>query len=298
LFKSSYYLYIAHIFSLHTLNSEQYDAQVANIELVDGRRGYSAGKFEMNSRLAIYSGGPHGPGTVIAYNLWIKTTQQNSEMVLVHYGSYWGNVVKNNAKDFHTLTLDHGIPTLYVSHKKKLVPATDQGLNDNKWHHISVFMPKHSCLLSEVVMAIDGERVKTRKPQIDENIFHLTGGRISIGGFGYSSNYEALFPKMTPYVGLMDDFLLYGRPVENHDLTWMTSPNYDTRFGISCNQTEVESKTRMIPHKKCKQMCSTRSWCKAYEFSKSQDGKKCLLFKGTPTFGEVKERTRCAVRLP
>jgi len=281
---------------------EQYNAQVANIDLVQGRRGMSAGKFTSASRFAIYSGGPHGGGNMMSYNVWIKTVQ-DEEMVLVHYGKVWGDVASPlSTKDFHMLTLDKGNPTLYIGTNAKLVPLQPLELHDDAWHHLSVSMPERSCLLSEVTMYIDGKMVSVYTPQDaqDRHIFHFSGGKLSLGGFGYSSNYEKAFPSVQPYTGLMDDFLLFGRPVSSKELEWMTAPNYDIRYGTSCIRTQqVNTEPIKITTglKKCKRKCAKHGWCKGYEFSKFSDEKKCTLFKQPPEFGESKPNTRCALML-
>jgi hypothetical protein len=279
---------------------EQYDAQVANVELVHGRRGLLAAKFlGTESRFGVYSTGPHGGGTIpISYNIWVKTSTQNREMVLVHYGQIWGDITNfREDKDCHTLTLDDGNPKLSVGVNTHLIPKESLSLNDGEWHHISVSMKKKSCLLSEVEMYIDGNSIQTYTPQKNKHIFHITGGKLSLGGFGYSSNYEDLFPNMKPYEGLIDEFILFGRPAARSDLRWMLAPAYDTKYATTCASTTGARNTLAIGNRKCKQRCSDNTWCKGYQFSRATGKKECVLFDETLMFGEPLKRTRCAIRL-
>ncbi len=271
---------------------------MANIDLVEGRRGASAGKFNAkNSRFAVYAGGPHGGGNMLSYNVWIKTAMKRVEMVLVHYGNVWGDL-KNTAsnKDFHMLTLDNGNPALYINTQSKLVPAEQHGLDDDNWHHISVSMPRRSCRLSEVAMYIDGEKISCRS-QEDRNIYHYAGGKLSLGGFGYSSNYEEVFPSLQPFTGLMDDFLLFAKPVSKKALEWITGPNFSVRYGTSCvHKDDSATKTIYTGRKGCKKKCA-KSNCKGWQFSKRDGEKRCTLFAQKPSFGESSENTSCAVIL-
>ena len=278
---------------------EQYNAQVANIDLVQGRRGMSAGKFTSASRFAIYSGGPHGGGNMMSYNVWIKTVQ-DEEMVLVHYGKVWGDVASPlSTKDFHMLTLDKGNPTLYIGTNAKLVPLQPLELHDDAWHHLSVSMPERSCLLSAVIMYVDGNPVSARIPQggQDRHIFHFTSGSLSLGGFGYSSNYEVVFPSVQPYTGLMDDFVLFGRPVTSTELGSMTAPNFVTSSDTSCDDTTPVRRTKTISQGKCKKLCKKRKWCKGYEFSQVSGAKKCSLYDQIPEIGESTLGTKCVVKV-
>jgi len=274
---------------------------VANIELVRGRRGRLAAKFfGSQSRFGIFASGPVGGGSIpISYNIWVKAYAQETEMVIAHYGELWALNLgpSENPKHFHTLTLDNGNPKLYISANAHLAPSTALNLNDGKWHHISVSMSKKSCLLSEVEMYIDGKQVQTYTPQKDSHIFHLTGGRMSLGGFGYSANYEGLFPNMKPYEGLLDEFILFARPAAK-DLKWMIAPAYDVKYTTGCAGTAAAGYiNKAVGARKCKKLCNVnKSWCKGYQLSRS-DKKQCTLFEEVTGFGEATWRTRCGIML-
>ena len=47
----------------------------------------------------------------------------------------------------------------------------------------------------------------------------ITNGRTSIGGFGHSSVFfELAFPHVSIYVGVIDDFSMWSRTLEQSDL--------------------------------------------------------------------------------
>ena len=211
--------------------AELYDAQIANITLIHqpNSRGTYYAQFTEDSRFGIFANGPHNPGIPISFALWIKYNQSaletSKEMLLVHYGNNFGYVV-GSKKDIFTLTLKNGTPALYRSPTSVLVPEDSFTLGDNEWHHIVVSMPKPNCKLSEVVIYIDGTSVRTKQPKFDKHIFFITSGRMSIGGFGYSSDsFESVYPNFSSYVGSIDDFSMWSRPIEQNDfLTKIHNP--------------------------------------------------------------------------
>jgi Laminin G domain. len=216
-------------------------------------------------------------------------------MVIVHYGQVWGDLLNGKTgKDFHTLTLDNGNPTLYISPDSRLIPVNSLQLNDDKWHHISVSMSEKSCLLSEVLMYIDGNKVDAFVPNLDKHIFHVTSGSMSIAGFGYTSNFDELFPHMKPFVGALDEFILFGKPAVNH-LGWMTAPSYVVRYATNCVAKSGLSTTTVITsHKKCRKLCDRTSWCKGYQLSKQTGQNQCTLFE-MPEYGTHISKVRCAI---
>jgi len=193
---------------------QPYDAQVANVKLKRSE-GHSYGVFTNSSRVAIYGMGPHSTGSMISYALWIKTSNK-SEVILVHYGH---SFTANSNKNIYTLTLQNGIPVLYISATMTLRPKWNKDLNDGNWHHIAVSMPRKSCALSEVIMYVDGKEIKTIIDGYDEIIFFTTSGRLSIGGFGYShKSYEERFPHLSPFIARIDEFYVWGRALTGNDL--------------------------------------------------------------------------------
>jgi hypothetical protein len=75
----------------HGSFGSQYDAQVHNVQLVEGmglQQG-RAGKFHPSSRFAIFGTGPFSGGEIFSLSLWIKTDKSNEEQILVYYGALW-----------------------------------------------------------------------------------------------------------------------------------------------------------------------------------------------------------------
>ena len=164
-----------------------YDAQNGNIVLVDGPRG-KAGVFNPNSQMAIYGAGPHAHGNMVSYALWMKTTSKEY-MVLVNTGRGFMGL-----RGLMNLNLNDGEPELLIADKQRLI-AKDQKLNDGKWHHLAVSMPKKDCLLSEVQFYVDGQAVESEVVGQDKPVSVSLANRLSFGGLGHG-NGKAPFSKL------------------------------------------------------------------------------------------------------
>ena len=260
---------------------EQYDAQVANLELTKSGRinGLTCGVFTEDTRVAFYSMGPMGAGEMISYSFYFKTTQAD-EMVLVHYGGSFGT---SKAKDYYTLILKDGIPSLYFSKERYLVAEIGQGLNDNVWHHMRVSMSKKSCKYSEVEMVINGKQVDTTVHGRNSNIFFTTSGKVSLGGFGYSSpKFESIFPGVGNFVGMMDSFWLWSKVDTDSKLL---IPSFRKRFEVNknvrCKETEDRIFMGRYSRKKCFKYCVKNPSCWGYELRATTQGRdKCYHFEG------------------
>jgi len=66
---------------------QQYDAQVANLALVDGIESGNAIEFNESSIFAIASPGPYSAGNMVSFALWIKTDQRTEEMISTSWKS-------------------------------------------------------------------------------------------------------------------------------------------------------------------------------------------------------------------
>jgi len=288
-----------HIALTYFHQTEQFDAQAANLALVGGRVGNYAGLFNETSRLSLYGTGPNGAGNIISFSMWIRTTTVDAEMILVHYGAVFGPPNKTQ-KDFLTLTLDRGKPALYSQIERKLITHDDLNLADNMWHHIAVSMPRKSCLLADIEMYVDGTRITTKAPSDDLNIFVTTSGRLSIGSFGYSSTgYEDAFPQMKNYIGLMDDFKIWARPLkmEGADAK-LVEKKFEISDGVKCTRKGQKIRVIRAQVKRCKKTCMKDSACLGFEWKRLPEGKgkpKCFLLAEKPTVGRARSRTKCAL---
>lgn len=222
--------------SLPNLGSfdQPYDAQIANVRLVNegtSRGGYHA-EFNSDSRFGIFGNGPHTPGVGISFALWIKYDKYDKhdkhdkydkapeEAILVHYGHTFG-VTDQSPKDIFTLTIKNGKFNVYTSPDSALQTKKSYDL-ENEWHHIAVSMPRAGCKLSKVVIYLDGKPVPTAEPRKDKNIFFISSGKVSIGGFGHSNeNFEKIYPGLSAYTGSVDDFYMWARPIETDDFLAM-----------------------------------------------------------------------------
>ena len=209
---------------------EDYDAQTANVAIVNGFIG-SAGRFEKNSRAALWSMGPHFEGREVSYSLWFKT-KATDHPILISYEGYW---IK---KEVMNLRLRDGMPELVISSTQKLKPKDKSlRLNDGKWHHIAIINPADDSWLSDFKMIVDGQNIRTIVKGDNVEVSFANGGVVSLGGFGHGrssrisdeehSNRKG-FAMGDNFVGLMDEVQIYARALsiaEAQDLYWKHLPD-------------------------------------------------------------------------
>jgi hypothetical protein len=180
-----------------------YSALTANMELVDGPHG-RAGRFDAASRMGVFAMGPHHGGHALTYALWMRTTSSENQL-LINSCSIWSKALKG----FFNLNLDDGVPAVMVSDSRRLM-AGDEKLNDGQWHHLAVVMPRDGCLLSDVLVYVDGRPVKTRCEGPDLPLHFDQAVRLGFGGLNYSAKaFDALPVK--PFVGDMDEISIWTR---------------------------------------------------------------------------------------
>ena len=149
-------------------------------------------------------------GDIISSSLYFKTSSAG-KVILIFYGDSWG---LTPSKNIFLLMLKKGQPYLYVDERKFLTPMQNIWLNDNRWHHIIISMPRKNCLFSEITMYIDNRIMATRLRGKDDNVFYTLSGYLSLGGWGYSSEEYAnaefqSMRNMKDFEGEMDDFQLW-----------------------------------------------------------------------------------------
>ena len=221
-----------------------YDAQISDISLVDGVHG-SAGMFGRESRAAVWGMGPHTGGNTVSYALWFNT-QTKRDALLIVYEGFWAKKTEWNLK------LSNGTPQLVYSFNQMIIPRkwSLTNLNDGNWHHIAVVMPKKDCLLSEVIMYINGEIIETRVMGDDSKVYIPNGGLLSLGGFGHGRSRTGIndggrqfFTKGRRFLGLMDDAQVWSRSLSTNEVFGLAQKpvsfsfrNYirDDIFGTSC----------------------------------------------------------------
>lgn len=187
-----------------------YDAQNGNIELAaDGPRGKS-GVFNATSQMAVYGAGPHSYGNVVSYALWMKTTSQE-DMVLINTGRGGMN------RGLFNLNLNDARPELLMADDVRLSAKT-QKLDDGKWHHIAMSMPKKDCKLSEVQFYVDGQPVESDVVGKDNPINVSMVNKVSVGGGGHENLRSSSYGKymqdnfgVKPFVGSLDEVSVWAR---------------------------------------------------------------------------------------
>jgi len=175
--------------------------------LVDGPRG-KAGVFNPNSQMAVYGAGPHGRGNMVSYALWMKTTSEE-DMVLINTG-------RAGLRGLMNLNLNDGEPELLIAQNARLI-AKDQELNDGKWHHIALSMPKKDCRLAELQFYVDGQPVESEVVGQDNPVSVSLANKVTIGGLGHG-NGKAPFDKLVygklgikPFEGSLDEVSVWAR---------------------------------------------------------------------------------------
>jgi hypothetical protein len=188
-----------------------YDAQNGNIELVaDGPHG-KAGVFTPDSKMAVYGAGPYSYGNVASYALWIKTTSEDN-MVLINTGR--GGLKRG----LLNLNLNDAKPELLIAGDARLL-VKSQKLNDEKWHHIAVSMPRKDCRLSEVQFYVDGQLVESEILGKDTPINVSMVNKVSVGGGGHAgrgsaASYGKFMQEnfgVEPFVGSLDEVSVWAR---------------------------------------------------------------------------------------
>lgn len=270
-----------------------YDAQIADVALVQGLYGNNAGLFNSQSVMATFAMGPLGGGQVVSVAMWIKTSAKK-EMILFHYDhKFNGNSRDNN----FSMTLAYGQPKLYSSSTTVLQPALRRDLNDGEWHHIAVTMTSRSCLLSDVLMYIDGKLVSTRVAD-DDYLYVSTYGSLSIGGLGYSNTQQTEFPNWRSYEGVIDEIYVWDRNIEpRSDLATAMRKNYKVSYRRECKQQGGTVRTYYIKDTdECRSQCSLNRVCWGYEIQSPINTESvCKIFTGgeRPSFGNENANSTC-----
>ena len=222
--------------------------------------------FTGETRVAVYGMGPNTGGETISLSFFFKTTETN-EMVLVHYGGTFGFGVGAMSKDVFMLTLKQGRPIVRFNNLEHVfvTPIKRFSLNDDKWHQIVVSMPYKSCLYSELQMYVDGEKAKTKisEQERDNNIFFITTGKLSLGGFGYSSdNFETNFPYVNNFIGKMDSFWFWSNPISKKALRQASKRRFEKTVGYTCSDSKpMKYRRNILTSAKCHKKCSNKPSC-------------------------------------
>jgi hypothetical protein len=114
------------------------------------------------------------------------------------------------------LHLNNGQPALLTAVNARLI-AKGQKLNDGKWHHIAVSMPRKDCKLSEVQFYVDGQPVESEVVGKDNPINVSMVNKVSVGGGGHENGRSSYGKFMQakfgvkPFVGSLDEVSVWAR---------------------------------------------------------------------------------------
>jgi hypothetical protein len=192
-----------------------YDAQMNNIALIYGRNG-KVGRFDIDSRAAVWGMGPHSEGNTVSFALWFRTDSSGS-VILISYEGYWMRPTVMN------LRLQEGTIEMVYSETQKIRGVGVVGgrsLNDGLWHHVAISMPDDNCFLSEIFLYIDGEQANTKIVGSDTTVYLPRGGQLALGGFGYGGTSVESPPDRNGFrdginfLGEMDDVMVWSRTLE------------------------------------------------------------------------------------
>ena len=95
--------------------------------------------------------------------------------------------------------------------------ARGQKLNDGKWHHIAMSMPRKDCKLSEVQFYVDGQPVESEVVGKDNPINVSMVNKVSVGGGGHENGRSSYGKFMQdnfgvrPFEGSLDEVAVWAR---------------------------------------------------------------------------------------
>jgi hypothetical protein len=173
--------------------------------------------------MAVYGAGPYSYGNVASYALWIKTTSED-DMVLINTGR--GGLKRG----LLNLNLTDAKPELLIAGDARLL-AKSQKLNDGKWHHIAMSMPRKDCKLSEVQFYVDGQPVESEIIGKDYAIRVSMVNKVSVGGGGHggrgsAASYGKFMQEnfgVEPFVGSLDEISVWARPLDADEVAELSN---------------------------------------------------------------------------
>jgi hypothetical protein len=197
-----------------------YDAQMSKISLKDGRNG-KVGRFDVDSKAAVWGMGPHSEGNTVSCALWFRT-YSSGNVILISYEGYWMKPTVMN------LRLQEGTIEMVYSETQKIRGVGVIGgrlLNDGSWHHVAISMPDDNCFLSEIFLYVDGEQATTKIVGSDTTVYLPRGGQLALGGFGYGGTAVLVtapdrkgFRDGINFLGEMDDVMVWSRTLERSEI--------------------------------------------------------------------------------
>ena len=104
-------------------------------------------------------------------------------------------------------------------------------------------------------MYVDGRKIQTKVSngtKGDKNIFFITSGKLSLGGFGYSSDkYEIEFPFVHNFIGKMASFWLWSNPISRKALRQASKRRFETTVGYGCSDSKPMKYRNILTSARC-----------------------------------------------
>ena len=131
--------------------------------------------------------------------------------------------------------------------------AKGQKLNDGKWHHVAVSMPKKDCRLSEVQFYVDGQRVESKVVGQDNRINVSLANKVTIGGLGHGTG-KTPFSKLIhvehgikPFVGSLDEVSVWAlRLPPQKSPSWRNKESDEIRVNMT-SRGSVDKRQSAMP---------------------------------------------------
>jgi len=166
-----------------------------------------------SSNLFLLQMGPMDYGYQRTLACWIKTRAEGRRLIL-NSGSFW-----TQTGQFYNLSINDGNVELAL--RPEIVSATNhQNLNDGEWHHIAVVMPFDDAKIKDLKFYIDGKLVEdkhTTNPETIVNTVQANWMAIATQTSSYKTDLAETMG-MKNYVGLLDDFSIWTRALNDQDI--------------------------------------------------------------------------------
>lgn len=183
-----------------------------NVSVTPGVIG-NAVLIDKDTKLFVVHMGPLESDYKRTISCWINTAQQGRQL-LFNSGSFWS---KNG--QFFNISINNGdleIATRPDTFKK----TVSTNLNDGKWHHLAVVLPKEKGEIKDLLLFVDGQLIaKTDSQNPSKRISTAQSNWMSIATHipAYKTNVLSQM-KMVNYRGLLDDFCIWTRELSTSEI--------------------------------------------------------------------------------
>ena len=174
------------------------------VSLTNGIIGKAA-KITEKSKLFVLPIGPLDASYERTLATWVKTTKSGRQIIF-NSASFWGK------GQFFNLSLNEG--DLELSLRPEIYTKTKaQNINDGKWHHVAIVLPKKNGNLADIQLYIDGQEITdkvTERGSTKVKTSQANWMSIATNIPAYKTNVF-IEMNMVTYQGLLDDFCMWTR---------------------------------------------------------------------------------------